>query len=307
MGTREKLFRQKLADQIEGLLTQSEKVFTSEKLDNLWLNDMISRNQELNRALTIYQFLHDLPENEKLQVEFLELKEEEESNSEKEIPNYGDEILKEIDEFESKESVEVFEVVDETVENGPQEIEKPVETTTDSEDTETKVDETSTHKEVEIVIEEDTDENEPENILEVDEVTEKLTVEPEEEPESTDIIDSQEEVTTPEIVEAKTEETKKEINDAVANTTPSLADKLSTKSIQKLADSIALNERFLFSNELFNGNMEAFKRALTELDHIASKEDAHRYIEVQLQKENNWEMDSDTVQNFISLVDRRFN
>jgi hypothetical protein len=53
--------------------------------------------------------------------------------------------------------------------------------------------------------------------------------------------------------------------------------------------------------------MEAFKRALNELDHIASKEDAQRYIELQLQVENNWSMESETVQSFITLVERRFN
>jgi hypothetical protein len=114
----------------------------------------------------------------------------------------------------------------------------------------------------------------------------------------------------PEVVaESKPENEDKpaEINDLVANPEASLAEKLSRKSIGKLADSIALNERFLYSNELFNGNMEAFKRALTELDHIASLDDARRYIEVQLKSENDWEMDSKIVQGFISLVERRFN
>lgn len=287
MGTREKLFRQKLADQIEGLLTQSEKVFTSEKLDNTWLNGMLSKNRELNRALTIYQFLHDLPENEKLQVEFLELKEEEESITEKEIPNYGDEILKEIDEFETKESVEVFEVTEDPEQSTPELTEATVDSPPIEE--EEIISETET-----IQVEEDEEDNSEEEVIEVEIIETEETIAPSPEP-------------TPAKSAKKTEEPTTEINDAVANSTPSLADKLSTKSIQKLADSIALNERFLFSNELFNGNMEAFKRALTELDHIASKEDANRYIEVQLQKENNWNMDSDTVQSFISLVDRRFN
>ena len=104
-----------------------------------------------------------------------------------------------------------------------------------------------------------------------------------------------------------TEEDVVEINDAVAQNSTSLADKLRSKSIQKLADSIALNERFLYSNELFNGNMEAFKRALNELDHIASLDDATRYMEVQLKVEHSWNEESTTVQQFIQLVERRFN
>ena len=102
-------------------------------------------------------------------------------------------------------------------------------------------------------------------------------------------------------------EIKKEINDTVAPNHTSVADKLRANTIQKLAESIALNERFLFSNELFNGNMEAFKRALTELDHIASLADAERYINIQLKEENQWNMESETVEKFITLIKRRFN
>ena len=97
-----------------------------------------------------------------------------------------------------------------------------------------------------------------------------------------------------------------EINETI-NRNPTLSDKLRKKSITKLADSIALNERFLYSNELFNGNMESFKRALNELDHIASKDDAQRYIEMQLKDEHQWNMESQIVQGFIALVERRFN
>lgn len=267
MGTREKLFRRKLANQIEFLLNKSEKVFTSEKLDEDWLNSMLEETQGLTRALNIYQFLHDIPADSKLQLEFLELNElETQEPNEKEIPSYGDEILKEIDEFESQESVEVFEV------------EEPVEAPIKEE-------------------------------KEADVIAEPIPEPPQEKPEPVVTVVKESPVEKPAAVTKKKNKPQvptKEINDSVPSAEPSLAEKLSGKSIKKLAESIALNERFLFSNELFNGNMEAFKRALTELDHIASKDDADRYINVQLQKENNWNMDSDTVQRFIQLVDRRF-
>ena len=76
MGTREKLFRQKLADQIESFLTKSEKVFSSEKLSGEWLEEMLSQTQELTSKLTVYKFLHELPEDETLQLEFLELEDQ---------------------------------------------------------------------------------------------------------------------------------------------------------------------------------------------------------------------------------------
>jgi len=273
MGTRDKLFRQKLANQIESLLTQSEKVFSSEKLSNEWLEDMLKGTQELTSALTIYQFLHELPEDENLQIEFLEMAEKEkEAEKEPEIPNFGDEIMKEIDEFDTQMAVDIE-----------------------------AVEEVSEEKEVEI-------ENIP--VQEKEEI--KITPETETIPVQAELEKEVEEDVAPEpevVAESKPENEDKpaEINDLVANPEASLAEKLSRKSIGKLADSIALNERFLYSNELFNGNMEAFKRALTELDHIASLDDARRYIEVQLKSENDWEMDSKIVQGFISLVERRFN
>ena len=328
MGTREKLFRQKLADQIETLLTTSEKVFTSEKLDNEWLGSMLTKTQELTSALTIYQFLHELPENEKLQVEFLELKEEEETKiPESEIPSYGDEILKEIDEFESQQSVEVFEVVEEPVVEKTEPEPKP-ESKPEPEAIETQIEDVTEVEEpkaaevvVEAVVIEEVKEEieeaivveeivaEPETVVEEVELVEEIVADEIEEA-AEEIAPIQEEIkeeSTPKPPVVTKVETKAEINDAMANTTQSLAEKLSAKSIKKLAESIALNERFLFANELFDGNMEAFKRALTELDHIASKEDAQRYIELQLKAENNWDMESETVINFVTLVERRFN
>ena len=246
MGTREKLFRQKLADQIEKLLTQSEKVFTTEKLSKEWMDSMVADTQELTRSLNIYQFLHELPENESLQIEFLELDEKEtESKSTTVTPSYGDEILKEIDEFDTQEAIDI----------------EPVEEITE--------------------------------VISEPELVQEKTIE---------IIEDPVESKT-----SKSEEKVAEINDLIANNDTSLAEKLRKKSIKKLAESIALNERFLYSNELFNGNMEAFKQALNELDHIASLEDATRFIEIQLKEQNGWKMESEIVQGFITLVNRRFN
>ncbi len=295
MGTREKLFRQKLANQIETLLTRSEKVFTAEKLSTEWLDSMLSETQELNSALTIYKFLHELPENTDLHVQFLELDEEISEPTKSEVPNYGEEILKEIDEFESQEAIDVYETPVEdsitedfslnTSESQNEVIEEEPEIVVNitHKETESVFDDTATEEEI---ILEDTDSHENKELPkekpeDIEQISEKISAEPE-------------------------AEIKKEINDTVAQNHTSLADKLRANSIQKLADSIALNERFLFSNELFNGNMEAFKRALTELDHIASLADAQRYINVQLKEENQWDMESEIVEKFITLIKRRF-
>lgn len=319
MGAKEKLFRQKLANQIEKLLTQSEAVFGNEKLTHEWVEEMLQESQELIARLTIFKFLHELPEDADLEIEFLEMSEsEEEEDSKASIPKYGDEILKEIDEFESSEAIDVDLTPDPIIEEekvSPPVAEEKVTRTPDAEITAESEENTEaemvTQIEEEVVIETVT-ETVTETII-VQEQTTEVESTPEQKPvtESTPEVVSETEnpfedtnVTKSEASVA--EEVAREINDMVARTEPSLADKLSTKSIKKLAESIALNERFLYSNELFNGNMEAFKRALNELDHIASLDDAKRYLEVQLKEEYHWSMDSEAVKNFIVLVERRF-
>ncbi len=258
MGTKEKLLRQKLADQIEKLLTQSEKVFTTQKLSSEWLESMIKETHELGSRLTIYKFLYELQDDENLQIEFLELEEKEAEAAKPNIPNYGDEILKEIDEFEQSDAEDV-EIVENEIEFAK---EITVEKTKEKEEKDSKI--------------------EP--------VSEQKAVIPEQQPSRN-----------------QEDEKQAEINDLVSDAKNSLADKLRKKPIQKLAESIALNERFLFSNELFNGNMESFKRALNELDHVATIDDARRFIEIQLKEQHEWKMDSEIVQSFVLLVERRFN
>lgn len=87
---------------------------------------------------------------------------------------------------------------------------------------------------------------------------------------------------------------------------PSLADKLRERPISDLKEAIGLNERFLFSNELFNGNMEAFNRALNELNHLESSEHAERFLNEQLSVEFNWKSEEEVVERFVMLVKRRF-
>lgn len=86
----------------------------------------------------------------------------------------------------------------------------------------------------------------------------------------------------------------------------SLANRLRKSKITDLKASIGLNERFLFANELFNGNMEAFNRALNELNHIDSKEGADYFINMQLKERYSWNDDSEVTLRFLDLVERRF-
>ena len=86
----------------------------------------------------------------------------------------------------------------------------------------------------------------------------------------------------------------------------SLANRMQRTPISDLKASIGLNERFLFANELFDGNMESFNRALNELNHIDSLEGANLFINAQLKERFNWNDESEITLRFLNLVERRF-
>ncbi len=86
----------------------------------------------------------------------------------------------------------------------------------------------------------------------------------------------------------------------------SLASRLQKSPISDLKSVIGLNKRFLFANELFDGNMEAFNRALNELNHINSHDEALRFIDLQVKARFNWNDEEDVTQQFLELVERRF-
>lgn len=102
------------------------------------------------------------------------------------------------------------------------------------------------------------------------------------------------------------EETQQETNERFHKDDNSLAGRLKKSPVSDLKAAIGLNQRFLFSNELFNGNMEAFNRAVNELNHLESLNDAKRFMEIQLAPTYEWNNESEAVIEFTELVERRF-
>lgn len=120
-----------------------------------------------------------------------------------------------------------------------------------------------------------------------------------------------EEEVSPEIEEDKSEELEENItqsiNEKFAQQTESqsLAQKLSAKPIEKLADSISLHEKFLFINELFEGENTFYNEAIEMLDSLVDNEKANEYTD-QLKTKYNWNMSDDPVVKFTNLIYRRF-
>lgn len=85
----------------------------------------------------------------------------------------------------------------------------------------------------------------------------------------------------------------------------SLANKLSKTKIKDLAASIGLNEKFLFANELFDGNSSLFNQEIQNLNTFNSANEALSYFN-DLQQKLNWNTESKALEKLKDLVERRY-
>ncbi len=81
--------------------------------------------------------------------------------------------------------------------------------------------------------------------------------------------------------------------------------KIQKPSIQDLTKAIGLNDKFLFANDLFEGNMQEYNIAIQQLNGAGSLESAMDYFS-NLQQLYEWDMEKETVKQLVDLVDRRY-
>lgn len=86
----------------------------------------------------------------------------------------------------------------------------------------------------------------------------------------------------------------------------SVGDKMAKSQVNDLKRAMGINERFLYANELFGGDMDAFSRAVEELNHVETEVDANRLMDEDLAAKYRWNEEDETVVAFKSLVSRRF-
>lgn len=75
--------------------------------------------------------------------------------------------------------------------------------------------------------------------------------------------------------------------------------------LDSLLGSFGLNERLQFINELFDGSSEGFSNAIKHLDQQASSEHAKTKV-AEYAVENNWDVESETVVEFMQKIVRRY-
>lgn len=102
-------------------------------------------------------------------------------------------------------------------------------------------------------------------------------------------------------------EANQSINDLHASTPQtSLADHFGQQPIKDLMKEIGINERFLLTENLFNGKNEDYIESINTLNNFSNKEEALKYFKQDLSKTLNWSLKNSYVKRFIKLVERRY-
>lgn len=95
------------------------------------------------------------------------------------------------------------------------------------------------------------------------------------------------------------------LNDNFKKTDGSVAAKFTQSAINDLKEHIGINRKFLYVNELFNGDSTAYNEAINQLNSCGSSEAALNLLS-SLRNTQNWDRENSTVAGFEELVERRY-
>jgi hypothetical protein len=85
-----------------------------------------------------------------------------------------------------------------------------------------------------------------------------------------------------------------------------LADKLSKTGGKSIMKMLTLNQRFMFVNELFEGNQNLFISSIEQLDAMNNYKEASSHVKKSFADKYSWDMETEEVQEFMELVEKRF-
>lgn len=85
----------------------------------------------------------------------------------------------------------------------------------------------------------------------------------------------------------------------------SLAAKLAKTKIENLNSVIGINEKFLFTNELFDGNTEQFLKTISDLNNCTSISEANSKL-AGISTKRNWNQEEEPFQKFQLLLHRKY-
>ncbi|MCK5705487.1 MAG: hypothetical protein KAI29_30265, partial [Cyclobacteriaceae bacterium] len=78
------------------------------------------------------------------------------------------------------------------------------------------------------------------------------------------------------------------------------------KSSKGLKKSITINQRFMFENELFNGDKDEFEMVVNYLENCTANQEAIEFINENYVEKKNWDLEKEEVIEFFSVINKRF-
>ena len=86
---------------------------------------------------------------------------------------------------------------------------------------------------------------------------------------------------------------------------PALADSLQMNSVNDLREAIGINDKFLFINELFNGDLQRYNKVIDELNSFSGLLGAQTYL-TELQVQYQWDENGTAYQKLNMVLERKF-
>ncbi len=86
----------------------------------------------------------------------------------------------------------------------------------------------------------------------------------------------------------------------------SLGEKLKRSKINDLREAIALNQKFLFMNELFDGDKAKYDLVLEKINGCETLIEAKAFLTSEIASYSDWDDESEAVEQFNTLIERKF-
>lgn len=78
------------------------------------------------------------------------------------------------------------------------------------------------------------------------------------------------------------------------------------KPLDGIKKSITINQRFMFENDLFNGDKDEFEMVVNYLDNCKTNKEAMEFLTENYLEKKNWDMEKEEVAEFFIVINKRF-
>ena len=85
-----------------------------------------------------------------------------------------------------------------------------------------------------------------------------------------------------------------------------IATRIQKSTIQDIRQAIGINEKFLYVNELFNGDLGKYNKAIDEFNTLTTRQGVDTHL-LELKVQNQWADENEAFVKFKSLLDRKNN